>query len=246
MLIKHVLSNFTKFVKTRFLAEKSGSQLRCRTMLKCVERFRKHHLKIFRGLDLFWKHCSRLKNPVLGSDVKQKNTLKHPENTNKKCFEAFWEIFENPVLGSKMWFSAQISNYAKIPWNTQKTPTKHALRHSEKFWKSKILGWKIRFSAQMLNYAKIPWNTQKTPTKHVSRLFKKFLKIGFLAQTSGSWFRCRTMLKIPWNNQKTPTKHVLRLFKKFLKTRFSAKKSGSRLRCRTMQKKKLKHSENTN
>ena len=52
------------------------------------------------------------------SNNAKKNTLKHPENTNKTCFEAFWEIFENPVLGSKIRFSAQISNYAKIPWNT--------------------------------------------------------------------------------------------------------------------------------
>ena len=34
MLIKHVLSPFTKFAKTWFLAQTSGSQLRCRTMLK--------------------------------------------------------------------------------------------------------------------------------------------------------------------------------------------------------------------
>ena len=65
-----------------------------------------------------------------------KNTLKHPENTNKACFEAFWEILENPVLGSKIRFSAQISNYAKIPWNIQKTPTKHVLRFLRIFWKS--------------------------------------------------------------------------------------------------------------
>ena len=67
-------------------------------------------------LRIFWKSGSRLKNPVLGSDVEQceKNTLKHPENTNKTCLEAFWEFLENPVLGLKVRFSAQISNYAKI------------------------------------------------------------------------------------------------------------------------------------
>ena len=75
------------------------------------------------------------------SNNAKKNTLKHPENTNKTCFEAFWEILENPILGSKMWSSAQISNYAKIPWYTQKTPTKHVLRLFKKFLK-------IRFSAQ--------------------------------------------------------------------------------------------------
>ena len=103
-----------------------------------------------------WKSGSRLKNPVLVSDVEQcwKNTLKHPENTNKTCFEAFWEILENPFLGSKMWFSAQISNYAKIPWNTQKTPTKHVLRLFKFFFENPVLGSKIRFSAQMSNNAK--------------------------------------------------------------------------------------------
>ena len=158
MLIKQVLSHFTKFVKTRFLAQKSGSQLRCRTMLKMLwniqktppkhvkmllnllflntvlgsniqfsaqmsnnakknETIRKHQLNMFWGLlRIFWKSGSRLKNPVLGLDVEQceKNTLKHRENTNKTCLEAFWEFLENPVLGSKVRFSAQISNYAKI------------------------------------------------------------------------------------------------------------------------------------
>ena len=41
-----------------------------------------------------------------------------------------------------MWFSAQISNYAKIPWNTQKTPTKHALRHFKKFLRIRFLAEK--------------------------------------------------------------------------------------------------------
>ena len=159
MLIKHVLSHFTKFVKTRFLAQKSGSQLRCRTMLKMLwniqktppkhvkrvlnflflntvlgsnirfsaqmsnnakkkhETIRKHQLNMFSGfLRIFlkiWfsaqKSGSRLRCPTM-----RKNTLKHPENTNKTCFEAFWEFLENPVLGSKVRFSAQISNYAKI------------------------------------------------------------------------------------------------------------------------------------
>ena len=164
----------------------------------------------------------------------KKNTLKHPENTNKTCFEAFWEILENPVLGSKMWYPAQISNYAEIPWSTQKTPTKHVLGLLKKFVK-------IRFSAQTSGsrlrcrtMLKIPWSTQKTPTKHILRLFKNFLKIRFSAQKSGSRPKCRTMLKIRWNTQKTPTKHVLRHFKNSFKIRFLAEKSGSRLRCRIM------------
>ena len=123
------------------------------------------------------------------SNNAKKNTLKHLENTNKTRFEAFWEICENPVLGSKMWFLAQISNYAKIPWNTQKTPTKHVLRPLKKFLK-------IRFSAQ-----------------HALRHFKKFLKIRFLAEKSGSRLRCRIMLKY----HETLRKHQLNMFWGFLR-----------------------------
>ena len=65
-----------------------------------------------------------------------KNTLKHQENTNKTCFEAFWEILENPVLGSKIRFSAQISNYVKY----HETLRKHQLNMFGGFlrnlWKS--------------------------------------------------------------------------------------------------------------
>ena len=124
---------------------------------KYLETPRKHQQNVFWGfLRISWKSGSGLKNPVLGSDVEQclKNTLKHPENTNKTCFEAFWEILENPVLGSKMWFSAQISDYAKVPWNTQKTPTKHVLRLFKKFVKIRFSAKKIRFSAEMSNNAK--------------------------------------------------------------------------------------------
>ena len=104
-----------------------------KTLPKHVERLLKNVLKTLFSAQ---KSGSRLRYQTT-----LKNTLKHPENTNKTCFEAFWEILANPVLGSKMWFSAQISNYAKIPWNTQKTPTKHVLRLLKKFVK-------IRFSAQ--------------------------------------------------------------------------------------------------
>ena len=199
MLIKHVLSHFTKFVTTRFLAQKSGSQLRCRTMLKMLWNIQKtppkhvkrllnfpflntvlgsnirfsaqmsnnakkktwnnqktptkHVLRLFKNFLKIWfsaqKSGSRLRCRTM-----RKNTLKHPENTNKTCFEAFWEFLENPVPGSK-----------------------------------------VRFSAQISNYAKIPWNTQKTPIKHVLRLFENFLKIRFSAKKSGSRLKCRTMLK---------------------------------------------------
>ena len=110
------------------------------------------------------------------SNNAKKNTLKHRENTNKTCFEAFWEILEIPVLGSKMWFSAQISNYAKIPWNTQKTPTKHvlrlfktkhALRHFKNFLKIRFLAEKSGSRLRCRIMLKIPWNSQKTPPEHV-------------------------------------------------------------------------------
>ena len=165
-----------------------------------------------------------------------KNTLKHPENTNKTCFEAFWEILENPVPGSKIRFPAQISNYVKIPWNNQKTPTKHVLRLFKKFWKSgsriKKSGSRLRCRTMLKNTLKHSENTNYT----CLRLLKNFLKIRFSAQKSSSRPRCRTMLKILWNTQKTPTKHALRHFKKFFKIRFLAEKSGSLLRCRIMLK----------
>ena len=66
---KHALRHFKKFLKIRFLAEKSGSRLICRIMLKYHETLRKHQLNMFWGfLRNSWKSGSRLKNPVLGSD----------------------------------------------------------------------------------------------------------------------------------------------------------------------------------
>ena len=132
---KHVLRLFKNFLKIWFSAQKSGSRLRCRTMLK-------------------------------------KNTLKHPENTNKTCFEAFWEILENPVLRSKIWFSAQISYYAKIPWNTQKTPTKHVLRHFKKFLEIRFLAEK---SGSRL-ICRIMLKYHETLRKYQLNMFWGFLK----------------------------------------------------------------------
>ena len=182
---KHVLRRFKNFLKIWFSAQKFGSRLRCRTMLK--------------------------------------NTLKHPENTNEACFEAIWEILENPVLGSKMWFSAQISNYAKIPRNTQKTPTKHVLRLLKNFLKIRFSALKSGSRPRCWAMLKILWNTQKTPTKHVLRLFKKFLKIRFLAEKSGSRLICRIMLKY----HETLRKHQLNMCWGFLRNSW---KSGSRLK----------------
>ena len=158
-----------------------------------------------------------------------KNTLKHPENTNKTCFEAFWEILENPVLGSKIWFSAQISNYAKIPWNTQKTPTKHVLRLFKIFVKIRFSAQKSGSRPRCRTMLKILWNTQKTPTKHALRHFKKFLKIRFLAEKSGSRLICRIMLKY----HETLRKHQLNMFWGFLRNFENpvlGEKSGSRLK----------------
>ena len=151
MLIKHVLSHFTKFVKTRFLAQKSGSQLRCRTMLKMLwniqktppkhvkrllnllflntvlgsnirfstqmsnnakkhETIRKHQLNMFWGfLRIFWKSGSRLKNPVLGSDVEQcekkylETPRKHQQNMSWGFLGIAWKSgsrLKSAVLGS--------------------------------------------------------------------------------------------------------------------------------------------------
>ena len=177
-------------------------------------------------LRIFWKSCSQLKNPVLGSDVEQceKNTLKHPENTNKTCLEAFWEFLENPVLGSKVRFSAQISNYAKIHSNTQKTPTKHVLRLFKNFLKIRFSAKKSGSRLRCRTMLKIPWNTQKTPIKHVLRLLKNFLKIRFSAKKSGSRLRCRTMRK---KYLETPRKHQQNMSWGFLRISW---KSGSRLK----------------
>ena len=74
--------------------------------------------------------------------------MKHSENTSQTCFEAFWEILENPVLGWKIRFSAQISNYAKY----LETLRKHQLNMFEAFkeiCENPVLGSNIRFSAQM-------------------------------------------------------------------------------------------------
>ena len=79
-------------------------------------------------LRIFWKSGSRLKYPVLGSDVEQ-------------C--------------------------EKIPWNTQKTPTKHVLRLFENFLK-------IRFSAQKSG-SRLRFRTMlkyiKTLRKHQLNMF---------------------------------------------------------------------------
>ena len=175
---------FTNFLKIWFSAQKSGSRLRCRTMLKYLKTPTKHQQNMFWG---------------------------------------FWEILENSVLGSKMWLSAKISNYAKIPWNTHKTPTKLVLRLFKKFLKIRFSAQKSGSRPRCQTILKILWNTQKTPTKHALKHLKKFLKIRFLAEKSGSRLGCRIMLKY----HETLRKHKLNMFWGFLRNSW---KSGSRLK----------------
>ena len=142
-----------------------------------------------------------------------KKNLKHPENTNKTYFEAFGEILENPVLGANIQFSAQMSNYAKIHWNTQKTPIKHVLRLFNKFLKILFSAQKSGSRPRCRTMLKILWNTQKTPNKHALRHLKIFLKIRFLVEKSGSRLRCQIMLKY----HETLRKHQLNMFWGFLR-----------------------------
>ena len=140
------------------------------------------------------------------------------------CLEAFKKCFENTVLGSKIRFSAQMSNNAKKnPWNTQKTPTKHVLRLNEKFLKIRFSAQKSGSRPRCRTMLKILWNTQKTPTKHALRHFKNFLKIWFLTEKSGSRLICRIMLEY----HETLRKHQLNMFWGFLRNSW---KSGSRLK----------------
>ena len=207
---KTCLEVLKNVLKRLFLVQKSGSRLRCRTMLKKTWNAQKtptkHVLRLFKKFLKIWFSAQ------LSNNAK--------ENTNKTCFEAFWEILENPVLGSKIWFSALISNYAKIPWNT---PTIHVLSLFNKFLKIRFSAQKSGSRPRCRTMLKKIWNTQKTPTKHPLGHFKKFLKIRFLAEKSGSRLRCRIMLKY----HETVRKHQLNMFRGFLRNSW---KSGSRLK----------------
>ena len=173
-LKKHQLNIFWCFLRNSW---KSGSRLKKIRFSAQIWNYAKIPWNtqktptkhVLRLLKKFVKIRSRLKHSNIRfsaqmSNNAKKNTLKHPENTNKTCFEAFWEILENPVLGSKMWFSAQISNYAKIHWNTQKTPTKHVLSLFKKFLKIRFSAQKSGSRPRCRTMLKNTWNTQKTPT----------------------------------------------------------------------------------
>ena len=73
-------------------------------------------------------------------------------------FWGFLRIFENPVLGSKTRFSAQMSNNAKKYFGTLRKHLLNTIWGILRIFWNPILGWKIRFSAQMSNNAK---NTTK-------------------------------------------------------------------------------------
>ena len=122
-----------------------------------------------------------------------------------------------------------MSNNAKIPWNTQKTPAKHVLRLFEKFSKIRFSaeksGSRLKnvFSAQISNYAKIPWNTQKTQTEHVLYSFKDFFENPVL----GSNIRFSAQMSNNAKNTLKLRKHQLNMFWGFLRIFW---KSGSRLK----------------
>ena len=100
--------------------------------------------------------------------------MKHSENATQTCLEAFKKCFENTVLGSKIRFSAQMSNNAKKnhmkhPENTNST----CFEAFQEFLENLVLGSKIRFSAQMSNNAK---KYIETPRKHQQNMFWGFLR----------------------------------------------------------------------
>ena len=207
---KTCLEVLKNVLKRLFLVHKSGSRLRCRTILKKHETLRKHQLNMFWGfLRNFWKYGSRLSCRTMLKKTPTKHVL--------RLFEKFLKI---RFSAQKMWFSALISNYAKIPWNT---PTIHVLSLFNKFLKIRFSAQKSGSRPRCRTMLKKIWNTQKTPTKHPLRHFKNFLKIRFLAEKSGSRLRCRIMLKY----HETLRKHQLNMFWGFLRNSW---KSGSRLK----------------
>ena len=134
---------------------------------------------------MFWKHCSRLKNPVLGSDVEQClkkipwNTQKTPKKHVLRLLEKFLKIrFSAQKCGSQHRFRTMLKYF--------ETLRKHQLNmfwgFLRNFWKSGSRLKKSGSRPRCRTMLKILWNTQKTPTKHVLRLFKKFLKIRFSAK----------------------------------------------------------------
>ena len=135
---KPVLRLFKNFLKIWFSAQKSGSRLRCRTMLKKIhwntqKTPTKHVLRLF---EKFLK--IRFSAQKCGSQHRFRTMLKYIETFRKHQLNMFWGFLRNFL---KIRFSAQKSGsrprcrtMLKILWNTQKTPTKHALRHFKNFF----------------------------------------------------------------------------------------------------------------
>ena len=202
---KHVQRLLKNVLKTLFSAQKSGSRLRCRTMLKKTWKTQKtptkHVLRLLKNFLKIWFLAQKSASRLRCRTMLKKKYIETPRKHQQNMFEAFGEILENPVLGSKMWFSAQISNYAKIHWNTHKTPTKHALRHFKKFLKIRFLAEK---SGSRL-ICRIMLKYHETLRKHQLNMFWGFLRNSW---KSGSRLRFRIMLKY----LETLRKHQLNMF----------------------------------
>ena len=186
-------------------------------------RKHQHVLRLFKNFLKIWFSAKKSGSRLICRTMLNKIHWNIQKTPTKHVLRFFEKFLKNPVLGSKMWFSAQISNYAKIPWNTQKTPTKHVLRLFKKFLKIRFSAQKSGSRPRCRTMLKILWNTQKTPIKHALRHFKIFLKIRFLAEKSGSRLICRIMLKY----HETLRKNQLNMFWCFLRNSW---KSGSRLK----------------
>ena len=130
-----ILRLFDNFLKIWFSAQKSGSRLRCRTMLKIPYNTQKAPTKhVFELFDKFLK--IRFSAKKFGSRLRFRTMLKYLETLRKHQLNMFWGLlrtFWKSGSGSKIRFSAQMSNNAKIAWNTQITPTKHVFRLFKNF-----------------------------------------------------------------------------------------------------------------
>ena len=139
---------------------------------------------------------------------KAKNTLKlrkHQLNMFLRLFKNFLKIrFSAKKSGSR----PRCRTMLKILWNTQKTPTKHALRHFKIFFIIRFLVEKFGSRLRCRIMLKIQWNSQKTPTKHVLGFLRNSWKSGSLLKNPVICYRCRTMLKY----HETLRKHHLNMF----------------------------------
>ena len=88
-------------------------------------------------------------------------------------FKSFYEICKNTVLGSKIRFSAQMSNNTKNAMKHSENTTLSYLEAFKKCFENTVLGSKIRFSAQMSNNAK---KKHETHRKHQQNMFWGFLR----------------------------------------------------------------------